>query len=72
MNDLVGIMIAFVLSFGGLLYYTYDNLEYKGYEYEAADASFKLLLGRFLKGKQPDFDLPPVPHVSIPAFRWRD
>ena len=33
------------------------NLEYKGYEYEAADASFKLLLGRFLKGKQPDFDL---------------
>ncbi|HBO57481.1 MAG TPA: citramalate synthase, partial [Opitutae bacterium] len=33
------------------------DLEYKGYEYEAADASFKLLLGRFLKGKQPDFDL---------------
>ena len=31
MNDLVGILIAFVLSFGGLLYYTYDNLEYKGY-----------------------------------------
>ena len=28
MNDLVGILIAFVISFGGLLYYTYDNLEY--------------------------------------------
>ena len=33
------------------------DLEYKGYEYEAADASFKLLLARFLKGKQTDFDL---------------
>ena len=33
------------------------ELEYKGYEYEAADASFQLLLARFLKGKQPDFDL---------------
>lgn len=33
------------------------ELEYKGYEYEAADASFKLLLARFLKGKQPDFEL---------------
>ena len=25
------LMIGFVLTFGGLLYYTYDNLEYKGY-----------------------------------------
>ncbi len=33
------------------------ELEFKGYEYEAADASFKLLLARFLKGKQPDFEL---------------
>jgi 2-isopropylmalate synthase len=33
------------------------ELEFKGYEYEAADASFKLLLARFLKGKQTDFDL---------------
>jgi 2-isopropylmalate synthase len=33
------------------------ELEFKGYEYEAADASFKLLLSRFLKGKQPDFEL---------------
>ena len=31
MNDLLGLMIGFVLTFGGLLYYTYDNLEYKGY-----------------------------------------
>lgn len=33
------------------------ELEFKGYEYEAADASFKLLLARFLKGKQEDFEL---------------
>lgn len=33
------------------------DLEFRGYEYEAADASFKLLLSRFLKGKKPDFDL---------------
>jgi 2-isopropylmalate synthase len=33
------------------------ELEFKGYEYEAADASFKLLLARFLKGKQTDFEL---------------
>ena len=33
------------------------SLEFKGYEYEAADASFKLLLNRFLKGKAPDFEL---------------
>ena len=26
-----GLITAFMLSFGGLLYYTYDNLEYKGY-----------------------------------------
>ena len=31
MNDIVGLMITFCLAFGGLLYYTYDNLEYKGY-----------------------------------------
>lgn len=33
------------------------DLEFKGYEYEAADASFKLLLNRFLKGKEEDFEL---------------
>lgn len=33
------------------------SLEFRGYEYEAADASFKLLLNRFLKGKLPDFEL---------------
>lgn len=33
------------------------ELEFKGYEYEAADASFKLLLNRFLKGKKDDFEL---------------
>lgn len=33
------------------------ELEFRGYEYEAADASFKLLLARFLKGKQSDFEL---------------
>ena len=31
--------------------------EFKGYEYEAADASFKLLLNRFLKGKKDAFEL---------------
>ena len=33
------------------------ELEFKGYEYEAADASFKLLLNRFLKGKKDEFEL---------------
>ena len=33
------------------------DLEFKGYEYEAADASFKLLLNRFLKNKKEDFEL---------------
>lgn len=33
------------------------ELEYQGYEYEAADASFKLLLARSLKGKVDDFEL---------------
>lgn len=33
------------------------ELEFNGYEYEAADASFKLLLARFLKGKQEEFEL---------------
>jgi 2-isopropylmalate synthase len=33
------------------------ELEFKGYEYEAADASFKLLLSRYLKGKKDDFEL---------------
>jgi 2-isopropylmalate synthase len=33
------------------------ELEYKGYEYEAADASFKLLLNRYLKNKKDDFEL---------------
>lgn len=33
------------------------ELEFKGYEYEAADASFKLLLNRFLNNKKEDFEL---------------
>lgn len=33
------------------------ELEFQGYGYEAADASFKLLLNRFLKGKRDDFEL---------------
>lgn len=33
------------------------ELEFRGYGYEAADASFKLLLNRFLKGKRDDFEL---------------
>ncbi len=33
------------------------ELEYRGYEYEAADASFKLLIDRFIKGKKPLFEL---------------
>ena len=31
MNELTGLIGAFLVAFGGLLYYTYDNLEYKGY-----------------------------------------
>lgn len=33
------------------------DLEFKGYEYEAADASFQLLLNRFLNGVQPSFEM---------------
>jgi len=33
------------------------ELEFRGYGYEAADASFKLLLNRFLKAKKSDFEL---------------
>ena len=33
------------------------ELEFRGYEYEAADASFKLLLNRFLKKQKEDFEL---------------
>ena len=33
------------------------DLEFKGYEYEAADASFKLLLNKFLKGAENSFEL---------------
>jgi 2-isopropylmalate synthase len=33
------------------------ELEFRGYEYEAADASFKLLLSRFLQGRAERFDL---------------
>ena len=33
------------------------ELEFRGYEYEAADASFKLLLNRFIKAKKNDFEL---------------
>ena len=31
------------------------QLEFKGYEYESADASFDLLLRRFLRGEQEAF-----------------
>tara|TARA_B100000282_G_scaffold228699_1_gene171290 strand:+ start:537 stop:983 length:447 start_codon:yes stop_codon:yes gene_type:complete len=31
MNELTGLIGAFLVAFSGLLYYTYDNLEYKGY-----------------------------------------
>tara|TARA_B100001113_G_scaffold353753_1_gene359611 strand:- start:4278 stop:4721 length:444 start_codon:yes stop_codon:yes gene_type:complete len=31
MSDIAGIMITFGIAFSGLLYVTYDNLEYKGY-----------------------------------------
>lgn len=33
------------------------DLEFKGYEYEAADASFQLLLNKYLKGIKPSFEL---------------
>ncbi len=33
------------------------ELEFRGYEYEAADASFKLLLARFLKKKRKHFEI---------------
>lgn len=31
MNDVGGLVLSFCVAFCGLLYYTYDNLEYKGY-----------------------------------------
>ena len=31
MSDIAGIMITFCIALSGLLYVTYDNLEYKGY-----------------------------------------
>ena len=31
MNDIGGLVLSFCVAFCGLLYYTYDNLEYKGY-----------------------------------------
>ena len=31
MNELTGIVAAFIVGFSGLLYVAYDNLEYKGY-----------------------------------------
>ena len=33
------------------------KLEFRGYEYEAADASFSLLIKKFLEGKSDDFEL---------------
>jgi 2-isopropylmalate synthase len=33
------------------------ELEFRGYEYEAADASFRLLVDRFIQGRQPLFEL---------------
>ena len=33
------------------------DLEFRGYEYEAADASFKLLIHRYLKGRKDAFEL---------------
>lgn len=33
------------------------ELEFRGYEYEAADASFSLLIRKFLQGKKADFEL---------------
>jgi len=33
------------------------QLEFRGYEFEAADASFRLLIERFLKGREPLFEL---------------
>jgi 2-isopropylmalate synthase len=33
------------------------ELEFRGYEYEAADASFRLLVDRFLQGRMPLFEL---------------
>ena len=32
MNEITGLVISAVVALGGLLYVTYDNLEYKGYE----------------------------------------
>ena len=42
-----------IKSFLGLL----KDLEYRGYGYEAADASFRLLIERHLRGKAPEFNL---------------
>lgn len=47
------------------------GLEYRGYEYEAADASFKLMLARFLKQKRDHFQVIHYRVIDVHG-EWKD
>ncbi len=47
------------------------ELEYRGYEYEAADASFKLMLSRFLKQKRDHFEVVHYRLIDVHG-EWKD
>jgi 2-isopropylmalate synthase len=46
-------------------------LEYRGYEYEAADASFRLMLARFLKNKPDHFEVIHYRVIDVHG-EWKD
>ncbi|MDP0498247.1 MAG: citramalate synthase [Verrucomicrobiota bacterium JB024] len=47
------------------------GLEYRGYEYEAADASFRLMLARFLKNKPDHFEVIHYRVIDVHG-EWKD
>jgi len=47
------------------------SLEFKGYEFESADASFDLLLRRFLRGEEPAFEVLRF-HVGVEGSSHED
>ena len=47
------------------------SLEFKGYEFESADASFDLLLRRFLRGENPVFEVLRF-HVGVEGLSKED
>ncbi len=47
------------------------SLEYRGYEYEAADASFRLMLARFLKNKPDHFEVIHYRVIDVHG-EWKD